>query len=126
MDNDALTHNIRGWVHYDNLCSTLQKQVQNARKQRESFEEQVKLLLKQQGMSNAIIQISGGQLQIQEEKSTSSLTMKSLQESLLSFFKAHPELPDKTKELLDFIKNGRQVSVSNHLKKLRQPGTPNE
>lgn len=123
MNNQDLAHNVRGWVHYDNLCATLQKQVANARKQRDAFEEQIQVLLKQHQMTNAIIQISGGQLQLQDEKSTSGLTMKGLNESIQSFFRGHPELPDKSKELLDHIRQQRTVSTTPRLKKLR-PNTP--
>lgn len=122
MNNDALAHNVRGWVHYDNMTSALQKQIINARKQRDAFEEQVEALLKQQEMTNAVIQISGGQLQLQEDKTTSGLTMKALQESVQLFFRNHPEIPnpDKlTNELLNTIKQQRVVNTSLRLKKLK-------
>jgi len=122
MNNDALAHNVRGWVHYDNMAAALQKQITNARKQRDSYEEQVQILLKQHQMPNAVIQISGGQLQLQEEKVTSGLTMKALLESTHSFFKGHPEIPnpDKmTNELLQHIKDTRQVTTVLRLKKLK-------
>lgn len=122
MNNDALAHNVRGWVHYDNMAATLQKQIMNARKQRDSFEEQIQILLKQHQMANAVIQISGGQLQLQEEKVTSALTMKALQESATAFFKGHPEIPNTDKlvtEFLNFIKQQRAVNTSLRLKKLK-------
>jgi len=125
MNNDALAHNVRGWVHYDNMATALQKQITNARKQRDTFEDHIQALLKQQQMTNAVIQISGGQLQMQEEKLTSGLTMKSLQESILTFFRSRPELygsstPDKlTAELLNHIKQERTVHTMLKLKKLK-------
>jgi hypothetical protein len=122
MNNDALAHNIRGWVHYDNLTTSLQKQVVNARKQRDTFEEQVRTHLIQNKIPSAVIQVSGGKLQLQEEKSTSSLTMKSLIESAQSFFRGHPEIPNGAKlaaELVDHIKNERTTSTSLRLKKLK-------
>ena len=122
MNNDALAHNVRGWVHYDNMTAALQKQLLNARKQRDSFEEQVQNLLKEQQMTNAVIQISGGQLQLQEDKTTSGLTMKALQESVQTFFRNHPEIPnpDKmTNELLNNIKQQRVVHSNIRLKKLK-------
>lgn len=124
MNNDALAHNVRGWVHYDNMTSALQKQLTNARKQRDSFEDQVHTLLNEHQMTNAVIQISGGQLQLQEEKATAGLTMKALQESTYSFFKSHPEIPNPDKlalELLNHIKEQRPVSTSMRLKKLKAP-----
>lgn len=122
MNNEALAHNVRGWVHYDNMTAALQKQITNARKQRDAFEEQVQLLLKQHQMTNAVIQISGGQLQLQEEKVTSGLTMKALQESAISFFRGHPEIPNPDKLVIQFlahIKEQRAVNINIRLKKLK-------
>lgn len=122
MNNEALAHNVRGWVHYDNMAASLQKQVTNARKQRDAFEDQISILLKQHQIPNAVIQISGGKLQLQEEKSTSSLTMKNLLESAQSFFREHPEIPNPDKmanELMEYIKLQRTTSTSLRLKKLK-------
>ena len=124
MNNEALAHNIRGWVHYDNLATTLNKQITKARKQRDSYEEQVQILLNQHKMPNAVIQISGGQLQLQEEKVTPGLTMKVLQEATLSFFKGHPEIPNPEKmssDLLQHIKDQRNITTVLRLKKLKAP-----
>ena len=126
MNNEALAHNVRGWVHYDNMAAALQKQIVNARKQRDAFEEQIQGLLKQHNAPNAVIQISGGQLQLQEEKSTSSLTMKGLTESIQSFLRDHPEIPNPNKfaiELIEHIKQQRSVSTSLRLKKLKPAGS---
>jgi len=122
MNNDALAHNVRGWVHYDNMATALQKQITNARKQRDSYEEQIESLLKQHQMPNAVIQISGGQLQLQDEKVTPGLTMKALQDATLSFFKGHPEIPNPEKmstELLQHIKEQRVATTVLRLKKLK-------
>ena len=122
MNNEALAHNVRGWVHYDNMAASLQKQVTNARKQRDAFEDQISILLKQHQIPNAVIQISGGKLQLQEEKSTSNLTMKNLLESAQSFFREHPEIPNPDKmanELMEHVKQQRTTSTSLRLKKLK-------
>ena len=73
-------------------------------------------------MLNAVIQISGGQLQIQEEKSTAGLTLKILQESVTSFFKNHPEIPNGERLALEFmnqIKEQRVINTTSRLKKLK-------
>ena len=122
MNNEALAHNVRGWVHYDNMSAALNKQIANARKQRDAYEEQIHLLLTQHQMPNAVIQISGGQLQLQEEKATAGLTMKALQDSALSFFKGHPEIPNPEKmanEFVQHMKQERHVTTSLRLKKLK-------
>ena len=122
MNTDTLAHNVRGWVHYDNMIAALQKQLTNARKQRDTFEEYVQALLTQNNMINAVIQISGGQLQIQEEKSTAGLTIKALQESVTSFFKNHPEIPNGERLAIEFmnqIKQQRVINTTSRLKKLK-------
>lgn len=127
MNNDALAHNVRGWVHYDNMATALNKQIINTRKQRDTYEEQIQILLNQHNMPNAVIQISGGKLQLQEEKVTSGLTMKALQESALSFFRGHPEIPNPekmTSELLQHIKDQRNVTSVLRLKKLKATVLP--
>lgn len=127
MNNDALAHNVRGWVHYDNMATALNKQIINTRKQRDTYEEQIQILLNQHNMPNAVIQISGGKLQLQEEKVTSGLTMKALQESALSFFRGHPEIPNPekmTSELLQHIKDQRNVTSVLRLKKLKATVMP--
>jgi hypothetical protein len=104
------------------MAASLQKQVTNARKQRDAFEDQISILLKQHQIPNAVIRISGGKLQLQEEKSTSSLTMKNLLESAQSFFREHPEIPNPDKmanELMEHIKQQRTTSTSLRLKKLK-------
>ena len=127
MNNDALAHNVRGWVHYDNMVAALQKQLVNTRKQRDAFETQIQTLLVQHKVANSVIQISGGHLQLQEEKSTSGLTMKALLESSQSFFRGHPEIPNPDKmasELLEHIKQNRTTTTSLRLKKLKGAATP--
>lgn len=124
MNNSDLAHNVRGWVHYDNMCAALQKQLINARKQRDGFEDQVQLLLKTHSMEKSVIQISGGQLQLQEEKTTAGLTMKNLHESIDQYFRSHPELPNKTTDLVNYIREKRTVSTAVKLKKLKAAVAP--
>lgn len=122
MNNDAIAHNIRGWVHYDNMMAAYNKQLANARKQRDAFEEQVKIMLAQHKLSSSVIQISGGQLQFQEEKTTSGITMKSLAESSESFFKGCSEIKDPKKmsaDLTNYIKEHRTHTTHTRLKKLK-------
>jgi len=124
MNNNDLAHNVRGWVHYDNMCAALQKQLINARKQRDGFEDQVQVLLKNNSLEKSVIQISGGQLQLQEEKTTAGLTMKNLQESIDQYFRSHPELPNKTTDLVNYIREKRTVSTAVKLKKLKAAAAP--
>jgi len=106
------------------MCAALQKQLINARKQRDGFEDQVQVLLKNNSLEKSVIQISGGQLQLQEEKTTAGLTMKNLHESIDQYFRSHPELPNKTTDLVNYIREKRTVSTAVKLKKLKAAAAP--
>ena len=122
MDTNVLAHNVRAWVHYDNALAALTKQVAAARKQRDAMEEQIKIMLSQHKMLLSEIQISGGKLQFQEERTASALSMKSLADSSEAFFKNYPEIKNPQKmstEYISFLKEHRTYSNSTRLKKLK-------
>jgi hypothetical protein len=110
---------IRNYVHYDNLASQFYKQTQNARAVRDDYEKRIIEELKKNKMENAIIQIVGGKLKIVEEKHSSPLTFKSLEESLHNYY-GNKKKVDETSELLKFIKASRTVETSFKLKKIPQ------
>ena len=110
---------IRNYVHYDNLASQFYKQTQNARAVRDDYERRIIEELKKNNMENAIIQIVGGKLKIVEEKHSSPLTFKSLEESLHNYYGTKKKI-DETSELLKFIKSARTVETSFKLKKINQ------
>jgi hypothetical protein len=110
---------IRNYVHYDNLASQFYKQTQNARAVRDDYERRIIEELKKNKMENAIIQIVGGKLKIVEEKHSSPLTFKSLEESLHNYYGTKKKI-DETSEVLKFIKGSRTVETSFKLKKINQ------
>lgn len=110
---------IRNYVHYDNLASQFYKQTQNSRAVRDDYEKRIIEELKKNKMENAIIQIVGGKLKIVEEKHSSPLTFKSLEESLHNYY-GNKKKVDETSELLKFIKASRTVETSFKLKKIPQ------
>ena len=110
---------IRNYVHYDNLASQFYKQTQNARAVRDDYEKRIIEELKKNKMEYAIIQIVGGKLKIVEEKHSSPLTFKSLEESLHNYY-GNKKKVDETSELLKFIKASRTVETSFKLKKIPQ------
>ena len=110
---------IRNYVHYDNLASQFYKQTQNARAVRDDYEKRVIDELKKNNMDNAIIQIVGGKLKMVEEKHSSPLTFKSLEESLHNYY-SNKKKVDETSDLLKFVKGSRTVETSYRLKKIPQ------
>jgi hypothetical protein len=115
---------IRNYIHYDNLASQFFKQTQNARAVRDDYEKRVIDELKKNNMENAIIQIVGAKLKIVEEKHSSPLTFKSLEESLDNYYASKKKI-NETTDVLKFVKSSRTVETTSKLKKIPQlPAIP--
>jgi hypothetical protein len=118
LNTQELGDLVRHWVHYDNLTSSLQKQTQNVRKLRDSFEDKILQNLHSAHMENAIIQIQGGKLVVADERHTSPLSLVKTQELLHKYFsEKHPGKADETGEIMKFLKAQRTVEVTKRLKK---------
>ena len=50
--------------------------------------------------------------------------MKNLHESIDQYFRSHPELPNKTTDLVNYIREKRTVSTAVKLKKLKAAAAP--
>lgn len=119
VQKEDIANLIRNYVHYDNLVTNFQKQTQNARIVRDDFETRIINDLKKNNMENAIIQIVGGKLKVVEEKHTSPLSFKSLEESLHQYYKDKKQTDD-TSNVIKFVKEHREVEVVSKLKKIPQ------
>ena len=118
-NNEDLANLVRNYVHYDNLVSTLHKQTNNARIVRDDFENRIITELKNKNMENAIIQIVGGKLKIVEEKHSTPLSFKVLEELLHEYYKTK-KISDDTSNVIKFVKNERKIDTSLKLKKILQ------
>ena len=114
---------VRNYVHYDNLSSTLNKQTQDARAVRDDYEKRIIDELKKSKMENAIIQIVGAKLKIVEEKYSTPLSYKNLEESLHDYYFFKKKI-DETSDILKFIKGKRVVETSQRIKKIPQISKP--
>lgn len=110
---------VRNYVHYDNLTTTLHKQTSNARTVRDDYEHRIIDNLQKQNMANAIIQIVGGKLRIVEEKHSTPLSYKNLEESLHDYYFQKKKL-DETADIIKFIKGHRVVETTKRIKKILQ------
>jgi hypothetical protein len=117
VNREDLANLVRTWVHYDNLTTTLSKQTTNNRKIRDDFERKILDQLRVANMENAIIQIQGGRLMVEEEKHTSSLTMGRLTQGLHAYYAQKPGAVDETQAILKFLKGERTVEITKRLKK---------
>ena len=109
---------VRSWVHFDNLAATFQRQAQQARSARFRWETQVIDFLKQNRMTNAILQIAGGRLTVHEEKHANPLTLQRLEMILHEYYSQnHSGSEDETAEILKFIRANRGSTMETRLKK---------
>ncbi len=118
LDTNQLGNWVRNFVHYDNLASSLQKQLQNARKVKDDFEGKIISSLEASNMSNAVIQIAGGKLTLAEEKHANALTLTRLEELLHNYYKSQGrQATDETPEIMKYIKAERGSDTTKKLKK---------
>jgi hypothetical protein len=118
LDTNTLGNWVRTYVHYDNLASSLYKQLQNARKVKDQFETQIIGMLQSQKMENAVIQISGGRLLVADEKHSNPLTLTRIEELLHGYYKSQArEATDETQQIMKYIKAERGYDTTKKLKK---------
>lgn len=107
---------VRNWVHYDNLALSLYRQTTNARKVRDEFETKILGALRSSNMENAVIQIGGGRLIVQEERHNQPLTLTRIEELLHTYF-VNKNMPDDTPNIMKFLKKQRGFEVQKKLRK---------
>lgn len=110
---------VRNWVHYDNLALSLSRQATNARKFRDEFEGRIIGHLDANSMSNAVIQIVGGRLTVNEERHAQPLTLTRMEELLRGYYasKGASGATDETPEIMKYIRKQRGFEVTKRLKK---------
>jgi hypothetical protein len=110
---------VRHWVHFDTLITNFNKQLSDARKERDRYEETILIKLKQANYEKAIIQIENGRLTVNEEKQHQTLTFKSLEELLHLYYRSSSAKRDETSDILKFIKENRSFELLKRLKRTR-------
>lgn len=120
INTQEVGFHVRNWVHYDNLATSLYRQTTNARKVRDEFETKIIDTLRSAHMENAVIQIAGGRLQIQEERHNQPLTLTRIEEILHTYF-VSKNMPDDTLNIMKFIKKQREFKVVSKLRKQSGP-----
>jgi hypothetical protein len=117
LDTSQLGTWVRNWVHYDNLASNLNRQIQNARKVKEEFETRILNTLREYKMETVVIQISGGKLVVAEEKHNNTLTIGRIEELLHQYYeKGGRKAVDETVEIMKFLKAERGITAAKKLK----------
>ena len=124
-DPGALGHNVRSWLHYDQLASTFFKQSTKARQVAGEFEGKVLNQLEQSRMSNAVIQIGGGHLNMIEEKTPRCLTLRSIEQLLHGYYaKKGQTTRDETQDIMKYLRANRGFDKKKRLKKTVTSAAP--
>jgi hypothetical protein len=118
-----LAHNVRSYLHYDQLSSTFYKQSAKARQLASEYEQKVLTDLDQSRMSHAVIQIGGGHLNVIEERTPRCLTLKGIEMLLRNYYakKGH-SARDETEDILKYIRVNRGSETKRKLKQTKTGG----
>jgi len=124
-DPGQLSHNVRSYLHYDQLASTFHKQSAKARQLAGDYEQKVLEQLENNRMSHAVIQIGGGHLNVIEERTPRCLTLKSIEMLLHNYYakKGH-SVRDETDDILKYIRANRGSDSRKKLKQTKTGGGP--
>lgn len=108
---------VRTWMHYDNLSISLSKQASNSRKLRDNYEDSIINSLKKVNAINAVIQVAGGKIQVNEDKSAQHLSMNLIEQLLHSYYKDNNK-QDETANIVKYIKTNRGINKTTKLKRI--------
>jgi len=110
LNTNEIGDHIRKWLYWDNMISTLNKQIQNARKLRNTIESAVIQALTKAKMENAVIQIGSGRLTVADEKKNNPLSFKTLETNLHEYYK-NKGGQDETSAILAFLRKKRTEDI---------------
>ena len=113
MSHQPLVDAVRNWVHFDNLCINLSKQITTARDLRNRFEEQVLGLL---GKLKRL-RIQGAYLEPVTKQVSIPLNWTGLEESLHKYF-SEKNKHDETDDIIKYLKDNRNQKTTTFLKKI--------
>ncbi len=117
--NQLIATNVRCWLHYDTLASSLYKQAIRAREERDKFEKQVidGLVASSSGQL-PIIQINGGVVRVVDERTPRTLTVSGIRQMLHMYFQQKGSgTKDETDDIMGFISRHRGYTSAKHLRK---------
>ena len=111
-----LPTSVKHFVHFDSLIESLNKQIANARRLRNEFEERILKQLAETGKPDTIIKINGSTLQRATRSKFADLSWSLLEEGLHTYFSTNKK-PDETATILNFLQSQRSVKQVEFLKK---------
>lgn len=105
--------NIKKWVIIDNQLSSLRLKSKELRDNRNELTNNLYTYAEQNNLDNATIEISNGNLKFQQQKQTSPLTFKFLEDCLNNCLSNE----EQVKNIIKYIKNKREEKISYIIKR---------
>lgn len=104
---------IKEWVQLDNNLKRLNNEALEIRKKKTNLTENIFKYLNENNMNNTVINISDGKLNFVNSLNYSILSYKFLEDCLNEYYNDK----DKTKDMIDFIKNKRKINYVKSIKR---------
>ena len=106
---------VRNWMHYNNLASSFYKQYCEAKQIGGDFEKKIITTLETNKIPNAIIQIGGGQLSVNQKRNAQPLSLVKI-ESLLNHYYQQKGGKNEVADIMAFITANRDYSTVKYIK----------
>jgi hypothetical protein len=106
---------VRYWLHSNNLASSFYKQFCSAKNIRDEYEKKIIIMLQQNGMEKATIQISNGTLRVIDRRQPHQLSLSKIEELLHGYYK-HKGGKDEALDIMTFIRANRGYSINKSIK----------
>ena len=109
----SFEENIKKWVALDNQIKILNDKTKELKESRNNTEEAIIQHVETNKLSNATVNISDGKLKFVSTKQTAPLTLKYVEDCLKKCIKSE----DQVAQIMDFIKESREVKVIPDIKR---------
>ena len=115
---------IRNWVHTNNYAETHQRQAANFRKERAHHEAEAISLLKQMGLAETTIQVSGARLQLARRHTAGGLTWGFLEREIPEWARRSGFSPAVASGLIKWLQEHRDAKDVEYLKRIEDGAGP--
>ena len=121
MSKDELKNNLVIYIKIDNNIRSLNNEISKLRQEKNSLEDSILYVLRENNMQNIEIKIPDGIIQYVEKDTTSAISVIYIKNTLMNYFtEQHNDLSiatKKTNDLLKYILDHRQTKKSYSLKR---------
>ena len=104
---------IKEWVKVDDQLKILSKKQKELREKRNTLNDSINYYIETNKLNNSVIKISDGSLKYNSTKNAQPLTFRYIRECLSNCISNE----ENVEQLMEYIKNHREIKVSNELKR---------